>query len=1836
MTIEQDKTKQFQKLVSTQIENMRRKLLDLSLRNPLISTRFSTRSSSLVRVVDELPDVIAYNLRHQQAMRLIPLPSLEWDPQDEKNEEFQRTLSSARLTDESYLLALEQIEDEDVGSVEAIERELKDRLRIDLGMAPRQNKRELSLQQHAINNGISPNYELPLPDDEHEDGRHTDEKIQTLILPEDLERKLNGLFGKCSTWEQETGINVLHAAFGFLEWFESNNTQSLFSPLVLLPVRFEKRKTGKGLEFWINADGDNAEENFVFVERLRRDFGITLPRFNQRESVEDYFSEVAEAAPSNLKWRVRRQIAIGVFPSARMAMYADLDTNKHGLANNSVLTDLFCGSTVDTATPFADEYDVDAPSIEAKVPCLVMDADSSQFSTIVDISEGKNLAVEGPPGTGKSQTIVNTIAAAMAQGKKVLFVAEKMAALEVVKSRLEAVALGEFILPLQAKRSTREQVVGSIRSRMEMPRQHSPQEYEAKLNKFKQIRDELAAYISIISSTFGNTNLKIYDIIGRNILNCDLLASLPQRLIETQIQEIESFDYSQRDTIKTKATLLEKTWQEATQSKPYWQGLTYSRIDRFAISELLKQASSVALALSQAANSLNVIENIGIGRNIDMKNMHNMHYILCEIEKTIDILNTEYIVKVVTSSSADHMDAFYSDCKKSQSATNNITNIIAQEAYASSVENLKMIHNICKCYNIDSLDSVRCQEQIAEKNSELMKKQQVLTSLNLFARAFPAIMAHPLSTIRRVGMLISSTDREVLAIRSKILADNATSGVLERLCQQGKTLLWHREKIGTSLDVNTKVQPEEISAHISSIKNAGFFSFLSSGYRVAKRYYLSITKSNGFEKEKAITDLQTFASYLIEENKFNDNTLASSVFGEHFIGTETDFDIFLRLSEFYKRVDTTFNGVENKDIRELLKFGDYDLVISMPYIQDDCIAGNIEELTASVQEDERRLFELKQAISELSELVSIFHMPSQVEIGSIEKLADEIEQLALIKSRLNENTLAQEILGNDYEGWQTKFERFEPESLIISLIIMDTELCSSFLTIIEANTVPHARAMLENIFSCHQNAISQLDVLQEQSGIEFKPFFTVGEVEESTRFFSQAAQDAEGLHAYAALAFERNEFTAFGFSWILDTLEAEKGSLIGLAEITDALIYQSMARRVYKVHGAILSRYHSTRLDELRAELARLDREIIIQSRQFLRAKISQSARPPVGNGTGRRSKWTELSLLRNEIAKKQCFLPARDLTSRAGQALLELKPCWMMSPLAVAQYLPQSALSFDLCILDEASQMPPENAIGALVRCKQAMVVGDTNQLPPTSFFRRILEDDDCDEDETVLDESILEMANSVFRPTRQLRWHYRSRHSALIQFSNHHVYSDNLIVFPSPSEVRSDMGVSLVRVDGNYKAGINRNEASAIVDAVLRFMRTTPDRSLGVVTLNLKQRELIQEEMERALTQDPLAAQYVENWQGRNDGLESFFIKNLENVQGDERDVIFIGTVYGPEKTGGPVMQRFGPINGIAGKRRLNVLFSRAKEQIVTFSSMTAADIKAEEDSNPGVYMLKCWLEYSVTGRQHEGKSEGREPDSDFEIFVSNQLKSMGCEPVPQVGVAGYRIDIGIKHPGWPYGYILGVECDGATYHSSRSARERDRLREEVLTGLGWKLHRIWSTSWFNDPIKEAQKLRIAVEQRLQELQRSGPPVIVSKVDEQKADRVESSTTGPDIVPVKQEPQEAFSSEDVVAIGDRVTVRYLDGEQSIRNVLLSDTEDVPDQGIVHISKPLGRALLDAELGDEIEILNGSFVRKALIESIVKATDKNSKKNISSLLLTGKLLSSQGELGQDTNKAIS
>ena len=413
-----------------------------------------------------------------------------------------------------------------------------------------------------------------------------------------------------------------------------------------------------------------------------------------------------------------------------------------------------------------------------------------------------------------------------------------------------------------------------------------------------------------------------------------------------------------------------------------------------------------------------------------------------------------------------------------------------------------------------------------------------------------------------------------------------------------------------------------------------------------------------------------------------------------------------------------------------------------------------------------------------------------------------------------------------------------------------------------------------------------------------------------------------------------------------------------------------------------------------------------------------------------------------------------------------------MMGPMSVAQYLAPGQIAFDLVVMDEASQIKPQDALGAIARGGQLVVVGDPKQLPPTSFFDRIFEDDE--EDPTLIEdsESILDATLPMF-PVRRLRWHYRSQHESLIAFSNHSFYDSDLVLFPAPHKQSSKFGIQYSRVKrGCFVNRRNMEEAKVISEAVREHFKYRPDESIGVVAMNAEQRLQIERSIESLAKDDFVFQECLERDSQRQ---ESLFIKNLENVQGDERDVVFISMTYGPQEPKGKVYQRFGPINSDVGWRRLNVLFTRSKKRMQIFSSMGSDDIVAGATSSRGVQALRDFLSFCETGILHQTVGgTGREPDSDFEIAVMEALSNEGFDCVPQVGVAGFFIDIAVLDPGKPGRYLMGIECDGATYHSAKSTRDRDRLRQTILERLGWNIRRIWSVDWFKKPIRGIKTTR------------------------------------------------------------------------------------------------------------------------------------------------------------------
>lgn len=446
----------------------------------------------------------------------------------------------------------------------------------------------------------------------------------------------------------------------------------------------------------------------------------------------------------------------------------------------------------------------------------------------------------------------------------------------------------------------------------------------------------------------------------------------------------------------------------------------------------------------------------------------------------------------------------------------------------------------------------------------------------------------------------------------------------------------------------------------------------------------------------------------------------------------------------------------------------------------------------------------------------------------------------------------------------------------------------------------------------------------------------------------------------------------------------------------------------------------------------------------------------------------SELGLLRHQMELQRPSRSIREMIGAMPGSFAKLAPCMLMSPLSIAQYFPPNQALFDVVIFDEASQITTWDAVGAIARAQQTIIVGDPRQLPPTNFFGRNEDDEEVAEHERDL-ESILDEAKAAGIPVRDLRWHYRSRNESLIAFSNAHYYQNRLITFPAP-EVE-DRAVRLVRVDGVYDRGksrTNRTEARSLTDIAISRMRgwlKLPESSrptIGIITFNAQQQALIQDLLDEARRQEPAL-----EWFFAEDRIEPTIVKNLENVQGDERDVILFSITFAKDAAGKRTMD-FGALNRDGGERRLNVAVTRARQELVVFSGFGADDVDTGRTKAIGVQHLKTFLDFAERGAialpaQDEGSVGALE--SPFEEAVAAELTRLGWQVVPQVGISGFRIDIGVKHPHRAGAFLAGVECDGATYHSSATARDRDKVREQVLRGLGWSIIRVWSTDWWFD---------------------------------------------------------------------------------------------------------------------------------------------------------------------------
>jgi very-short-patch-repair endonuclease len=1645
------------------LDRIRTRLLDLTNRNKLLNFRHSKVSS--LRVVDVPIETVFGRLRDNEKLAFLPVPEPEFDGPE-------RPIA----------------------------------------------------KDYAAELGWNTSFDLEGAQDEGA------KSLPVVQYQEQLDIVSRKITSAAKTAIEESGTNMLYLVFGFLEWYESDDSeQPHLAPLVVMPVTIERAGgRGKAVETVVEYSGEDIETNLSLVEKMRRDFGLEMPLLGEDDTPESYFGELATILQLKRRWSIRRHITLALLSFGKLLMYRDLDPKTwpaaESIAKHPLVRELFEGSKNATVT-LAEEYDIDAPELKKDIPHLIRDADSSQHSALVHALRGQNLVIEGPPGTGKSQTITNLIAAALARGKTVLFVSEKLAALEVVRRRLDDAGLGMFCLEVHSHKTKKGALLNDIAQRHQMRGSfRDPRDLDGHLSVVEEKKQLLTEYAALINKTVEPFQATVFEILwARERCGQDTAAhrqNLEQvilpvvvRFTRAQFSQTEQFlaVYGQHlaAVLAPCKSLEEHPWS--------WIGNPLGFEEEQRVFDDLAQFLAAVRKADDACEHLQEVAGITLAHSVN--GLEQSASILALLPKPGGALIADLLAPCQDSANRMLLAGFVEQAESFRHGIADLSSFAKNVGPLLDPQTTNKLFAAVNClrpwgleghYVAEIRELLKTGIDAARLVQDAHSSFQVL--VNIFGCDAPAALSSAsflLETVR----IVESLPFDRLHFRQPTFEGEGAGPTLRIAREEANALKATEASLGKEFDLSLAggtLIPQQLLDYASVLSGASVWQRLfGADYRNAVKAYrrIALTKKKAPRTEMSRA-LRTVAEFAQKRTEFNSHARYRECFGAHFRGVNTSWDELHQVILWYEQVFVALpeHQVHSEPFRRLLLTARIErlkairanigharehckilgqtisqvtaFTQSIPSERGPATAGSFDEILGRVQRFNRELSIVVETLNQASirDNVSLRSLPSI--------LATAVQCHNSIQS-IQTNSRLPPLIGGAYRGVNSDVEpikhtvRFAEAVTSCSLPKKTTQwlLCPECL--------PHLEVLIGYLNQIRDCGLQLKSLTEDIAAISDSPVWKDGTNTpwSGLRALAEyASSNREELSRWSHFLRLRVKCKETGIDRLTAMAENRTIEPRGLESAFHFVFYNTLARSIF-TESDELSQATGVTQEQLRRQFAAADKDAIRLYSERVAALIDKRL-VPYGNQSGPVRGWTEMALIANEINKQKRHIPIRQLILRSGNALLALKPCFMMGPLSVAQYLAPGKLKFDLVVMDEASQLRPEDAIGALARGGQVVIVGDPKQLPPTSFFQRVSldTDDDTDDDlRTTVEEgeSILDVASTLFQPVRRLRWHYRSRHHSLIAFSNEEFYQRNLIIFPSAYHDDPSLGVKHHFIpDGVFENGRNPQEAAVVVEAVLDHMREHPDESLGVVTLNFEQRELVEELLDQRLRDDPAAVSYQERMKG---GQETLFVKNLENVQGDERDVIFISTTYGCDARGNQ-FQRFGPINSVNGHRRLNVLFTRAKKRSVVFSSLDPERIQTTPNSPWGLRALKEYLIYARTGILQQADDGVSQPTNDFELSVGAVLKEKGFEVVPQVGVAGFFIDLGVKHPAKAGTFLLGIECDGAGYHSGRSARDRDRLRQEILINLGWKIHRVWSTDWFKSRDSEINKLLRAIEALLE----------------------------------------------------------------------------------------------------------------------------------------------------------
>ena len=1653
------------------LERLRKKLLDLSFRNKLLNFK---HNQSALRVIDELPNQIADTLLSGSKMSFIAI-------NDPKKEE---------LINEGYI---------------EYDKDAKKDIII---------KKHPSAKEWAKIQGFNTSFEMP--DDYVDDIEdiHSDKYIQTLFYSYEMEKRLKKIHQQSTASINETGSNILYLCIGFLEWKEGNqeDSRTAISPLFSIPVNSKKGKLNierNVYEYTISYSGDELIENLSLKEKLDNNFGLNLPKLEEGDTPEEYLLKVENVIEAtHPDWSVKRYITLGLLNFSKLLMYKDLDPANwiegENLLNHHIISQLIGrdnereDETSDKTYDFLEEYEIDNISnIHERFP-LIFDADSSQHSAIIDAINGKDLVIEGPPGTGKSQTISNLIAAAIGQGKSILFMSEKQAALNVVYEKLNNAGLGDFCLNLHDPKSPKRQILDSIEKRLSNKGKYEkPNNINAEIEYYESLKKELSGYVDTVNKEWKESGFSLHEILSKAARFSTFLTTKLLSLVDLDVKDITRTQLSSyEDKLKSISiladSLIKKTNATNSIKECKWYGFNNYEIQTYEYTEVLDLLKNWNSSLqdyinleSRLSNEYDFISPSPLFQK-DPEVIIEINEIIIKSER-VDFENINNIDK-------ENLGYLY-DCLAQFKELNFNKNLLLEGVSDQTLEGL-LFNNTLPVDLHSDLDRIHTNLNKNELDVLVTKIDGIDRDLqdigNLIEKANQIYSDLKIqSTINGVNSLtnlikvVTSIKPRYISFRNSLFDRVEVEDLIDDLVGKVEESRKFKEDVESIYKFDNLPDTNRLEDIEEALKEEGIIRWFKSNYREARKELQSFAKNKYIKFNDLLSGLDKVYKYRdcveqINKGEFKDH------FGNYLSGDDTDVESISAVIAWYKDIRNIYGtgfgkgfelrdsvkNISNSSLQELQSLfsgGDFNLI--------DSSIKNLTDIKSNFKLD----FD-KDNIDLYGENSPIYKIKNIVRnvVSSVNKILllgnndTPIEQLVASydsfmkyeKLKSNWNSIDDSVYFKNFKF--NLVDSIESTLDFVELInrgIKNKQLSNYVVSNLSSQLINDLKDLKDLIESAYEHTIYTYNLFETKSKLN---------IEEWLIDIDRNTSNVISRNTKAIDSFEHIKYWVDYIRKLNNLKETELNNLVTLCNdygtfedaipSLNAYVFNKLSIEMLKDYQ-ILEHFSSAEHDNKIERFIKCDNKLKELQRDEISFNSDNVSRIINGKNAGPTRNWTELSLLVREISKKTKHIPTRRLLSRATSTIKSLKPCFMMSPMSVSLYLEPGKIDFDLIIMDEASQIRPEDALSTIARGKQLVVVGDPKQLPPSNFFMKNDDEEEEEEDERSAiegQESILDACLGLLE-LRRLRWHYRSRHHSLIAFSNYKFYDNNLVIFPSPSKDSKSLGIRYSKIgNGTFVDRRNIEEARIVALSVKSHMMNNHNESLGVVAMNAQQRKQIDDELEILTKEDNKFAEIYDRNLNLQD--EYFFIKNLENVQGDERDVMYISMTYGPTQIGGKVYKRFGDINKSSGWRRLNVLLTRSKKRMNIFSSLDSSDVP--NTGSRGVTALNSFLKYCETGNiERTDVSADRQPDSDFEISVMEMLSMHGFECIPQVGEAGFFIDIAVRDPNKPGKFLMAIECDGATYHSSKSARDRDRLKQQILEGLGWNVKRIWSTDWFRD---------------------------------------------------------------------------------------------------------------------------------------------------------------------------